>query len=310
MSNSIALLTLSFAFVYGGSASDDTAAKAVPRKGSPDTVQQAPPMEIRQEFHELTSRYGTDFFRDASLSTNDKRVSFAWRLVSPATGVLVNVVASTSESFATEYWPTCMIAPDKDHLYVAGKGTDGTAILERWTFAETSATGAHCPSVLPPDPDLCYTGGNRWSLPPRTKVERVIARAPDDPRGLIRGLLPCLRSPDKLLVYYHASRELYLVDVLTKNQTLQASPTGASASLRVPDLALDYRRCWSADYTARGHCYFLGGFSTEDSYPTMPDHLLVLIDSDRDGKIDAAQLISGKAWTTGGWGDLANIARR
>jgi hypothetical protein len=254
-------------------------------------------------------RYDAEFECRYTFSVNDKRVSFDWTRWSKGSSSSRYKIADNSESFATAYWPTYALPAGPYRLCVAGKRTSGETVLERWTFAATNATGKHCPSVDPPDPDACYANAQNWNLPPRTRVDPLIVLAPDDPRGTIRAMFPSLKSADVMFVYYNSSRELYAVDVAANTQALQASPTGSASLLSVPDLKSEFRRFWSADYTNKGYCYFLGP-SLGVLYPEMPNHTLVLIDSDRDGKIDSAQPISAKAWTTDGWGDVANIARR
>ncbi len=78
--------------------------------------------------------------------------------------------------------------------------------------------------------------------------------------------------------------------------------------MRVAALTNDYRRFWEADYKQHGFCYFFGN-EPGVAYSLPIPELLVLIDSDRDGKIDSATIVSAKAWTTDGWGDIANIVQ-
>jgi hypothetical protein len=119
-----------------------------------------------------------------------------------------------------------------------------------------------------------------------------------------------LKSKEKLFVYYDGSSELCEVDLATRTQTLRASPTGASSSLNVPELGNAYNRCWAVDYAARGNCYFFGTDmeSPTDSRLPIP-RVLVLIDSDRDGKVDSSKLISPEEWKAY-WGNRDNFAIR
>jgi hypothetical protein len=122
---------------------------------------------------------------------------------------------------------------------------------------------------------------------------------------MIRGMLPSLKSANKLFVYYNTSRELYMVDLDAKTQTLQAGPTASAPSLQVPALSDNYHRFWAADFSQKGYCYlFCPGFTSDGA---LPANVLVFIDSDRDGQIDSSLLVSPSAWDTDGWGDKANV---
>ena len=282
------------------------AAQLIPPSAPPVIPPAAPPVRL---WHHggATIKFGDDIFRDLYIRTLDKVVTFEWRWVTPHDASPMNVKAHTSEEFATSYWPT-IVAVGRERMFVGGKGEDGGTILERWTFDSKSTAGHFAPSV-----ELaCGALGtesphHEWTLPPRKLVEEIVHLAPGSPQGLIRDLLPSLKSTERLFIYYDGSSEVYEVDLATRAQMLRASPMGTAPSLKVPELSRDYNRCWAADYTQQGYCYFFAP-DLEHGMDTgrPPSGLLVLIDSDRDGRIDSSKLISANEWASY-WGDTANL---
>jgi hypothetical protein len=283
--------------------------RLAPADGPPMQPSDAPPISLWETGGETicfgAKDHARSIYREVSCQMLDKRITFSWRYAAAAPSIQ-SVSATTSQSFDTPYWPTRALVVDPQHLFVAGKALDGATILERWTFAKRSTEGVPLPSVSPScGADGSQTQHYEWTIPPRTDVEELIDVAPDSPRGLIRGLIRDLKSKNNLFVYFDRSREIYSLDVVRRTQSLVAGPT-ASAPMQVPALTDNYKRYWSCDYKKRGYCYFFGADLGVIKKEGNPD-FLVLIDADRDGKIDSSTIITGKQWTTDGWSDTANI---
>jgi hypothetical protein len=281
-------------------------AQLTPPSALPARPPSAPPPRVCHS-EGATIKFGDDIYRDLYVRTLDKVVSFEWRWVTPNDHSPTNMKAHTSEEFATKYWPT-IAAVGRDRMFVGGKGEDGATILERWVF-ESKEAGHPAPSVELTCGALgAESPRYEWTLPPRTHVDEIVRLPPESPQGLIRDLFSSLRSKERVFIYYDGSSELYELDLATRSQTLRASPTGTSSSLKVPELCNDYRRCWAADYAQQGYCYFFAPDMEHgvDSRRPVP-RLLVLIDSDRDGRIDSSKLVSAKEWAEY-WGDTANFA--
>jgi hypothetical protein len=193
---------------------------------------------------------------------------------------------------------------DKYHFCIAGKTPGGETIIEQWCYGATTGLGTGVPSVLPVIP----TGGGEvhyvWNLPPRVQVNEIVRVSAGGHNGVVRGLIHSLQSADKVFVYYDASREVHLLNLTTHSSTVQASPVPVSGALTVADLSNDYRRMWAVNRIQRGYCYFF----LRDSGPPQPSQAqcIVLIDQDRDGKVDVSESISGAQWIADGWSNPAN----
>lgn len=262
----------------------------------------APPVTVWQ--HSVPDTQFDSINRDVKCRTLDKIVSLEWRYRSPDVPNAITVVDHNSEVYATRYWPTYVIPADSYHLCVAGQSTSGATILERWSFATQSGIGTPAPSVVTYYSECSSQPHYAWTLPPRVQVDQVLSLPAGSSQGLVRALFPNLKTANKLYVYYATSREVYSVDFHTQAQTLVASPSGTTGSLQVASLTQNYGRFWSADYTNRGYCYFFCPFYLASDTPT---GCLALVDSDRDGFIDTALVISANDWVTGAWWDATNI---
>lgn len=271
---------------------------------SPPLLLEAPPAAVWQNGAGPTLRWDT-IYRDASCRVVDSVVMFEWRYATPQIPSLTNLKDNTSELFSCSYWPTYALPVDKFHMCVAGKARNADTILEYWTFADHNAIGTPAPSVVTINSTNGGQPAYRWILPPRVQTDQIMRFASTGSQGLIRGLLMSLKSSSQVYVYFQTSRELALVDFVAGTTTVQASPVETANAIQVPALNTDYQSYWAVEYAQKGYCYF---FKRDTKLPdgTLP-LILVLTDTDRDGKVDTSQLITGAQWTNQGWGNVANL---
>jgi hypothetical protein len=185
-------------------------------------------------------------------------------------GVWERGSSSGSDEYPTQYVPTTLLAPSPDSLLVAGKRDDGRTVIELWTFDA---------SVLPP-----------------RRIARTLYDEAREGRDMVALLLRVPGSGRSCLVQFWDSRDLYEMTLDSPaSLRLLASPTPKPGALTVPPLRRSFDQVWSADHVSRGFVYQLGTESPEPS--------LILVDADRDGRLDRYVLVSSAEWGESGWGD-------
>lgn len=267
-----------------------------------------PPRDVWLQGEPIT-RFGNNIVRTLSCRTVNKTVELSWQYSDPATSSPAtpnNVRSVTPEIYATSYWPTYVLVLTPYTFCVAGKARNGDVVLEQWTFANASALGTPAPSV---SPYASTTSGEvfySWTLPPRVQVTELL-RTSATPSGLIRALIRDAGSTQHLLVYYDGSRAVSRINLVTGDASISASPTAQGDALVVPALASSFGFNWVADHVDKGYCYFLCNLPEASSVPPGSPLALVLVDSNRDGKLDSSSLLTVATWQSGGWADPTKL---
>ena len=174
--------------------------------------------------------------------------------------------------YPTEYLPTTLLAPNRTSLLVAGKRDDGRTVIELWTFDA---------SVVPPRP-----------------IRTIVYDESRKGRDMVALLVGVPGSDSTCLVQFWDSRDIYRLafDRTPASLRLLASPTPRPGALTVPELTQWFDNVWSGDYVSRGFMYHLGT-DTEGASS------LILVDADRDGRLDRYETVDSEQWGPSGWGD-------
>jgi len=297
-------ITLFIAIVAGSAPAVVSAQSGFP--SSPALPAGCPSVELWQN-GSPKSAFGADIRRRIFCRTPQKLVELEWRQTSqplPTNAVPENTRTSIKEVFATSYWPTFVQLIDSYHWCVAGKGRNGDVVIESWTFAPTIPLGTPAPSVI----EHFLIGSSEpyyyWTLPPRIAVSEI-QRAVATSTGLVRALFRDPASNQHVYVWYDGSRSVCRVNLSTGSLAPVAAPVASTGILGVPQLSGNYDTVWSADYAQHGFCLILT--QTSPSGVGSALNTLVLIDANRDGKLDSASELTGPAWSAGGWDNPANI---
>ncbi len=262
-----------------------TSASSIAQESAWKPAPGVPPSELRWQGKHKASLA----FQDESITGQAR-----WDL----RGKLVSILwtheptrSAGAQEISTSYWPTAITAlGDGRTLVVAGKRPDGNTVVESWRLL--------APVLVPKDgPDKEYL------LEPAV-VESVdtLYDAAVQGRDLVAHVVRKLGSTSGLLVQFVDSRDVYELDFAAKPPTLAivASPQSATTIPAVPQLRQRYTRAWAGDHKAKGYVYVLANDGQQGVAS------LVLVDKDRDGKLDGSLLVSEAEWASGGWGAPAN----
>lgn len=244
-----------------------------------------------------STRFRNGIVRTVFTNTPKRTITLEWGLCDPS---WPNGARRTqSELFATSYWPTHAVVLDEHHFCVAGKAPNGDVVIERWTFGTTTTQGDPAPEATPYFAAGSTTRQFVWSLPPRVEVSEVL-RAPATVTGLARALFRDPGSAQHVYVWYDRSRSVCRIDLSTGKSALSAAITPHPGAVTAPALCGAFDTFTCGDYEGKGYCLFFGQRSL--SADGTASESLALIDSNRDGTLDAARILTSAAWSAEGWG--------
>ncbi len=211
-----------------------------------------------------------------------------------------------AQEFSTRYFPTasCVLGPDA--LLIAGITPGGSTVIERWNLA--------WPSPMPVPMVNPQTGVTSVSvaLPSRTSSKRLYD-ADVVGRRYVRSLCALRRqsgAPTECLVQFYDSNDLCSLDLASGQVTLLASAVSASGVLGlVPGLQpKNHSYIAFGDRISVGYKYTLGRgmkFLPVPGNPNAPP-VVVLVDTNRDGTIDAVLQMTELEYAQQGWANLSN----
>jgi hypothetical protein len=230
--------------------------------------QGVPPAELwgfGRTTHKIT--YDNGIWGRVEFNAPKKKLSVLWRLGS--TGL--------RQDFATSYYPTDVIALTATRWCVAGKRTRGATVIELWTIQQHLALYADGGG----GPPIIRTAAI-------TEIETVYDEAVQG-RDMVALMCAKREDPDKLLVQFWDSKDLYELDLGSQQYTRVATPGQVQGVLQVPALDKAYCQFWSREHVSQGFVYVLSCSGTSlDS--------LVLKDSDKDGSLDGWVVADTALW--------------
>jgi hypothetical protein len=245
-------------------------------------VQPPPPMGTGRQ------PYGERFFESpdkqfsmrAQYSGEDRTLS----LISYYAGGAQPIKVYSSQPL--RYWPTCVRELSNGVLLVAGKGARfGNTIIEVMRFGPPSLGPLSTPSapVLIPGPFL--------------EVDEIVNHKLVG-KELVEEMQCMLPSRTKLLVRYHDSDDVYVLDVGDGTELLFASPTAKPGALHIPLLAQDGLVVWSRQRVAGGVVY---GFQRTDVTDPAAQSRALLFDMDSNGSIETWSMYSVETYDAAGY---------
>lgn len=190
----------------------------------------------------------------------------------------------------TRLWPTEVSSAGFGRLAVAGRDArNGHTVIELWTFAP----------LTPDAGDEASASLVRVSIRSKEAVfdERTVGKR------LVRTMFPVHADPDRSLVRFEDSRDLYVLDLQARTTTLVLSATPRDDVPHEPALARDYEDRWSGRHDVHGDVYFLVARQGAEH------DTLALFDRDRDGAIDEHGALTIERFHAMGLGDGAAYAR-
>lgn len=189
----------------------------------------------------------------------------------------------------TKFWPTCTAEFSNGKALVAGKETlSGNAVIELWSFDPTAHSAAR---------DAKFTPGKVTD-----KTDLYDSTAPGrDVVMRMHTLRTAGVEPGHVLVQFHASHDLYRLDVATKAMVRVASPEPHPDCWVIPLLARPLIS-QSREHVKEGHLHILSEARAPEDQPS----ILVLRDTNRDAILDGWTVMSLAEYQTAGY--LTNSA--
>ncbi|MBI5433565.1 MAG: hypothetical protein HZA52_12110 [Planctomycetes bacterium] len=248
---------------------------AVPVSG-PATRIDSPDSEL-ENFEVEQDRFPGDVFR-LVCATEDREtgISIEWRQI-----VENRLTTETTQNFALDLHLEQVIVPDPRSLCVFGRRADGSTRFEAWRFADVSESGTPAPS---------YLGGDRWSLPQRTRVVVLWREDASGSRGGLLARCATLREPRGMFVWFDRSREVVLFDLDGGRERIIASPE------TVPELSDRYAGLVAVE-TDRGDAYLL----LQRDIGSARARPILALDADRNGVPEFVRAFELTAWVSEGW---------
>ncbi|MBL8857090.1 MAG: hypothetical protein JNL28_01115 [Planctomycetes bacterium] len=248
-----------------------------------------------------TTTYAARVVRTVTTDTQNRQIRMDWRRCEP-TGAIAATQASarsaTSEVFATPYWPTYVVVIDDYNLCVAGVARGGDVVLEHWSFGTTTAQGSSAPSIQRCLVDGTGTPQHVWVLPPRNRVNELL-RDPASAAGPIRALLRDPADAEHVYVWFDGTKSLSRVQLTTGISAVCAATRAQPGVLEVSWLSAEFDTFTSGDYVGKGFCLFFGQRTASADGSVSPG--LALVDSNRDGVLDAFAVLTQASWIHDGW---------
>jgi len=213
--------------------------------------------------------------------------------------------STDTQDFTTQYWPTacCVI--------VCGKTRAGETIIELWPL--------EWPRPMPAPRTDTHTGVTSVGLAlPMLAAKKILYRAHTVGKVLARNVCGIRRSTGataNLLVQFHDSNDVYVMNLTTQALNLLASATSPAGTLGiVPSLATgeqDYVQFGDKIAGAETGYTYTFGFSNFGSSMNVYDpnyQTLILLDADRNGVIETARYYTNDQRVAAGWTDATTFA--
>lgn len=205
----------------------------------------------------------------------EKEVALAWRYKTQ------DGEAHLSYQYeALAFWPTEVASYGKNQLLVSGKDElTGDTVIEAWLFS-------------PPEqaPSTYIDTGTGETLAPYLSVP-VTRKTPiyrSREYGTVQSMFKLQGTENKVLLQFWGPRDLFRLDLLTRNLEKVVSVTGDGDLPVLPELASTSSARWSRRHQAEGYVYYLGETAAEEG--------LFLMDHDLDGEIDEMSLLDYEAY--------------
>jgi hypothetical protein len=166
-------------------------------------------------------------------------------------------------------WPTEVCGFGTDKICVAGRNVKGQTIIRLLQFSQTEEL-----EDAYQDPDTGETIFPDTFIPIVSSTTVYSGNVPG--KRLVRTMFKNFGAQNKLIVWFHDSRDLYQLDTQTQQLTLLVASTAN------PLLAKNYldSDCW--DYPTRGYLYC---FVLPVNAAGVPE-MLIFVDSDRNGSLE------------------------
>jgi len=213
-------------------------------------------------------------------------------------------VIKVSQEISRRYFPTACCALDSSTLLIAGVHSNGKVLIEKVELVWPSPM----PSVV-----IDTATGITSVNPVVPSVGQTTALYESDLQsgGLIRCMSKVNRQGEAMtqaLFMLDESNDVFTVDLSSGAVSLLASPTDASASLGLVPLlsGKDQTSISAMDHRVQGYTYAFRrnlGLQPTVSDPSIPS-ILILVDSDRDGDMDAPLQLSPDDYMAQDWFNL------
>ena len=198
------------------------------------------------------------------------------------------------DKLALDFWPTEVVSLGLNRFAVAGATARGKTVIKVFALGDFVL-----PSVVYP------VGGGKRKIPkldvPVTLRNTVYETDTGDGR-YVSAMFRNRGQSGSLFVQFHDTKEIHELDVATGALTkvVTTPDSGDTSVLIAPQLEYQYLAVNDGEHNSLGHLYWFfspGGISQQGA--------VMLVDEDKDGDLDRAEVISNWSST---YSDLDNFA--